>query len=148
MSNVGPGHDYEPRNRSRIEGYDDAEQVKDIQLRVASWFVRCEGVDAGTRKKPKKVPKEVLDPIRVVFEMCGLRFDAGELAKVAEEKPHELDAETRALLGGLVKSEPCGKNHKQCADCKQCMCRKVRVSGDQRTGKDLCKSCRRIRHGQ
>jgi hypothetical protein len=134
------------RANPRIE-IDDPEQVKDIQIRLACWFVNHEGVDAGTRENRKEVPKDVLDPIRVVFEMCGLRFDAGELAKVAEEAPHELDAETRALLGGLVKERPCPKKHKQCADCKQCACAKVRVTRDQRTGKDLCKSCRTTRHG-
>jgi hypothetical protein len=134
------------RANPRIE-IDDPAQVLDIQMRLAAWFVREEGVDAGTRKSRKHPPKEVMDPIRVVFDMCGLRFDAGEMAKVAEETPHELDADTRELLGGLVKAKPCPKKHKQCADCKQCACTGHTARKDQRSGKYLGKECRKRRYG-
>src|SRR5215470_7998089 len=55
----------------RIEDYDD-EEIYDIQQRLASWFITQEGVDAGTRKKRKRLGRETIDNIQPVFQMLGL----------------------------------------------------------------------------
>lgn len=153
------------RAPEKIDGYDDKE-IHDRQLRIAAWFVKHDGVDAGTRLNRKRLTREEIDDIRPVFQMLGLGVitdDSGlyDLIESGDFVPlHKQEAAAEALL--IVQEEPepepepledivpepyqCTK-HMTCVDCGHCVCRdpNTRVRRSPGGGDPLCVNCRKAR---
>jgi hypothetical protein len=153
------------RAPERVEGYDDKE-IHDRQLRIAAWFVKYEGVDAGTRSNRKRLNRETIDDIRPVFQMLGLGvitddsglWDLIEAGKFVPLHKQEEAAEAALIVATEPEPEPepledvipepyeCSK-HLCCTDCGHCVCRdpNTRVRKSPGGGAPLCAPCRKAR---
>jgi hypothetical protein len=149
-----------------LEGYTDKE-IHDKQLRVAAWFVTHGGVDAGTRKKRKRLPREVIDDLQPIFCMLGLGvitddsglWDLIESGKFVPNKPPRPYVEVAEPKTEPTKPEPivldldpivpepggCVKGHSICVDCGYCVCHGMTRVTRLKEGPPLCTACRAVR---
>jgi hypothetical protein len=149
-----------------IEGYED-EEIHDRQLRIAGWFVQYEGVDAGTRKKRKRLSRETIDDLKPIFGMLGLggitddsglwdliesgkytpnRIGLPELPPVPTPEPVVAEPDS---LDEVPEPFKCTKGHSICERCGHCVCRNPNVRVRRvRNDTPLCTPCRgsRRRH--